>query len=175
MQDIAVTLDAETASYDTLEAVVNQAQLGDTSTLPVIRQLLDRVPEIWEDSRVLASQIERSWITTISSRDLVSQEVLEREVDALRIQLQGPSPSPLETLLVERICSCWLAIQHAELIASKRLTPHTFALSNAEENRLDKTHRRFLSAIRELAKVRKLLRPETKFQVNIGAQQIIVS
>jgi hypothetical protein len=47
------------------------------------------------------------------------------------------------------------------------------ALSTAQEQRLDKVHRRFLTAIRELARVRKLLRPETKFQVNIGAQQIV--
>jgi hypothetical protein len=164
--------DTDATEPISLETLVEQAQQGDVSTLPAIRELLDKM-ETWEDSRVLAKQIERSWIKTISGQDLITQEVLEREVEALRLQLQGENPNPLETLLIERICSCWLAIQHAELIASKRLTPHTMALSNAEENRLDKTNRRFLSAVRELAKVRKLLTPAQKFQVNIGTNQIV--
>lgn len=175
MDNDTLRLETETASYGRLETLVQNAQQGDTTTLPAIRQLLDRVPEVWEGSRVLAQQIERSWINTISGRDLISQEILEREVNALRTQLQGSNPSPIETLLIERICSCWLAIQHAELIASKRLTPYTFALSNAEENRLDKTNRRFLASVRELAKVRKLLTPETRVQVNVGAQQQVVN
>ena len=175
MENSTLTLEAETSAYDTLETLVNQAQQGDTTTLPAIRKILDGVPEVWNESRIIASQIERSWIETISGRDLISQEILEREVEALRTQLSGANPSPLEALLIERICACWLAVQHAEFIASKRLTPHTCALSNAEENRLDKTNRRLLAAIRELAKVRKLLTPEQKVQVNIGAAQQITA
>ena len=135
--------------------------------------IADQVPALWEDSRILAQQVERTWLTTLCGQDLVSQEVIEREVQALRRQLLGANPSPLESLLVDRICACWLAVQHAEIHAAKRLTTHSVALSTAQEQRLDKVHRRFLTAIRELARVRKLLRPETKFQVNIGAQQIV--
>lgn len=167
------TLTLETRSYDALEDLVSQAQEGNTSALPAIRELLDLVPEIWQDSRVLANRVERSWMTTLCGRDLVSQEVIEREVQALRTQLQGQNPSPLETLLVDRICTCWLAVQHAELQAGKRLNAHRFALNSAEENRLDKVHRRFLMAIRELARVRKLLTPEQRLQVNVGHNQIV--
>lgn len=79
----------------------------------------------------------------------------------------------LETLLVDRICACWLAVQQAALSATKRLQHNGVDLSNAQENRLDKVHRRFLSAVRELARVRALLVPEQKLQVNIGMNQII--
>ena len=166
-------LTIESRPFDTLENLVQMAQQGDSSTLPAIRQFLDQVPALWEDSRILAQQVERTWLTTLCGQDLVSQEVIEREVQALRRQLLGANPSPLESLLVDRICACWLAVQHAEIHAAKRLTTHSVALSTAQEQRLDKVHRRFLTAIRELARVRKLLRPETKFQVNIGAQQIV--
>jgi hypothetical protein len=47
-------------SYDSLKILVEQAQQGDTSILPMIRTLLDQVPELWADSRVLAHQVERS-------------------------------------------------------------------------------------------------------------------
>jgi hypothetical protein len=167
------TLNIESASFDVLEDLVHQAQAGDATTLPVIRHLLDQVPELWEDSRVLAHQVEQSWIRAVSGQDILSQEVIEREVHTLRRQLLGTNPSPLETLLVDRICSCWLAVMHAELLSSKRLNPQNFVLSTTEENRLDKVNRRFLTAVRELARVRKLLTPEAKFQVNIGAQQIV--
>jgi hypothetical protein len=171
MQEHLLTL--ESSTYDHLAHLVSQAQQGDTTILPVLRTLLDQVPELWHDSRVLAHQVERSWIRVLSGQDMVSQEIIEREVQALRHHLLGAQPSPLERLLVDRICACWLALQHAELHAAKRLNGHTVVLSTAEEHRLDATHRRFLLAVRELARVRKLLRPETKVQVNIGAQQIV--
>jgi hypothetical protein len=161
------------STYDHLATLVAQAQQGDTTILPVIRTLLDQVPELWHDSRVLAHQLERAWIQALSRQDLLSQEIIEREVQALRRQLLGPHPSPLEALLVDRICACWLAVQHAEFHAAKRLNGHMVVLSHAEEHRLDAVHQRFLTAVRELARVRKLLRPETKLQVNIGTQQIV--
>lgn len=79
----------------------------------------------------------------------------------------------LETLLVDRICACWLTVPQAALSATKRLQHNGVDLSNAQENRLDKVHRKFLSAVRELARVRTLLMPEQKLQVNIGMNQII--
>jgi hypothetical protein len=77
----------------------------------------------------------------------------------------------LEKLLVDRICICWLAIQHSELHSAKRFSERAVVLTQSEEHRLDKVHHRFLSAIRELARVRKLLQPTTTFQVNIGTNQ----
>jgi hypothetical protein len=66
---------------------------------------------------------------------------------------------------------CWLAIQHAELHSAKRFNERAVVLTPSEEHRLDKVHHRFLSAIRELARVRKLLQPTTNVQVNIGNHQ----
>ena len=132
--------------------------------------LVDRWDDEVEIDTGSAPLIQACW-----DHDLVSQELVQRQLETLRAALEGPCPDMLETLLVDRICTCWLAVQHAELIASKRLSPQRCALSNVEENRLDKTHRRFLSAIRELARVRKLLTPEQKLQINVGAQQHVVN
>lgn len=170
MEECMLTI--ESHPYDTLETLVHQAQQGDTTTLPTIRALLDQVPELWTDSRVLVQQVERSWITVLSGSDLVSKEIIEREIHGLRSQLLGPHPTTLEKLLVDRICVCCLALQHAELHASRRFNGHTVALTALEENRLDKVHHRFLTAIRELARVRKLLSPAPPLQVNIGTNQV---
>jgi hypothetical protein len=150
---------------------VQQAQQGDLNTLPLIRHLLDQVPELWENSHVLAHQVEKAWTNALSGHDLMSKEIIAREVEGLRSQLLGPQPTPLEKLLVDRICICWLAIQHSELHSAKRFSERAVVLTQSEEHRLDKVHHRFLSAIRELARVRKLLQPTTNVQVNIGANQ----
>jgi hypothetical protein len=172
MPEFPVPVESGT-SYDSLKILVEQAQQGDTTILPIIRTLLDQVPELWDDSRVLAHQVERSWVHALSGQDLLSKEIIEREVEGLRSQLLGPHPTPLEKLLVDRICVCWLAVQHSELHAAKRFNERAVVLTPSEENRLDKVHHRFLTAVRELARVRKLLQPTTKFQVNIGTNQVV--
>jgi len=63
--------------------------------------LLDQVPKLWENSHVLAHQVERSWTNALSGHDLMSKEIIAREVQSLRSQLLGPQPTPLEKLLVE--------------------------------------------------------------------------
>ena len=170
MKEFSVPVDSGT-SYDTLKSLVQQAQQGDTSILPVIRHLLDQVPALWNESRVLAHQVEKVWMNALSGQDLMSKEIIDREVEGLRSQLLGPQPTPLEKLLVDRICVCWLALQHTELHAARRFNERAVVLTPSEEHRLDKVHHRFLSAIRELARVRKLLQPTTNLQVNIGTHQ----
>jgi hypothetical protein len=170
MEEFSVPIEPST-SYDALQSLVQQAQQGDTSILPLIRTLLDQVPELWEHSHVLAQQVEKAWTNALSGPDLMSKEIIAREVEGLRSQLLGPQPTPLEKLLVDRICVCWLAIQHSELHAARRFNERAVVLTPSEEHRLDKVHHRFLSAIRELARVRKLLQPTTTVQVNIGAHQ----
>ena len=159
----------ETVPYDTLEEAIRHAQQGDVTALPTIRTLLDQSPELWENARSLATQVERTWIHALSGRDLVSQELIERDVHALRTALQGPAPSPLERLVIDRICSCWLAVQHAELRSAARLK-HSIVLSNAEEKRLDSLQKRFLGAVKSLAQIRKLVTPT--LQLNVAQQQI---
>lgn len=170
MEEFPLPVESGT-SFDTLKNLVQQAQQGDTTILPLIRTLLDQVPELWENSHVLAHQVERSWTTALSGHDLMSQEIIAREVEGLRSQLLGPQPTPLEKLLVDRICVCWLALQHTELHAARRFNERAVVLTASEEHRLDKVHHRFLSASRELARVRKLLQPTTTLQVNIGTNQ----
>ena len=170
MEEFPLPIESGT-SYDSLKSLVEQAQQGALHTIPLIRHWLDQIPELWENSHVLAHQVEKAWTNALSGQDLMSKEIIAREVEGLRSQLLGPQPTPLEKLLVDRICVCWLAIQHSELHAAKRFNERAVVLTQSEEHRLDKVHHRFLSAIRELARVRKLLQPTTNVQVNIGAHQ----
>ena len=66
----------EGTSYDSLQSLVQQAQQGDTSILPTIRHLLDQVPALWENSHVLAHQVEKAWTNALSGQDLMSKQRL---------------------------------------------------------------------------------------------------
>ena len=108
MPESSVLVESGT-SYDSLKSLVEQAQAGDTSILPVIRHWLDQIPELWEHSHVLAHQVEKAWTNALSGSDLL-KEIVAREVEGLRSQLLGPQPTPLEKLLADHIAMCWLAV-----------------------------------------------------------------
>ena len=88
----------------------------------------------------------------------------------LRAELGGPQPSPLERLLVERIVACWLQVLIGEDSYARQLRRGdlSWATDSYHQRRLDQAQRRYLTAIKALAQVRRLLTPTV---VNIAAQQ----
>ncbi len=154
---------------DNVVQLVQRGMAGDREVLPAIREMLNQSPSLWQDASNLTTELEQTWIKTLAGDDLVTREVLTRQVDMLKATLAGPHPSPLETLLIERIATCYLALNQADLLAAKRLR-HSRVLSSAEENRLDKVQKRYLDSVKSLAQVRKLLMP--KVQVNLAQNQI---
>ena len=90
--------------YDSL---MERTKRGDETTLPVLREMLTEplIVEIWGN---MAAYAERSLIRKLSGNDLAIREGLHRKMESLRAELAGPTPSPLERLLVERIVVCWL-------------------------------------------------------------------
>ena len=61
-------------------------------------------------------------------------------------------------MLVERIVSCWLQVQHADLIV---VQPKGVSHASGDYNqrRQDRSHRRLLAAVKTLASVRRLALP----------------
>lgn len=92
----------------------------------------------------------------------------------MREELAGPNPSPLEKLGAERVASCWLQLHYAELIYNQELPKFSLEQDDYYQKRLDRLHRRYLSSMRSLAQVRKLLKPKFA-QINIGEKQQINS
>ncbi len=152
-----------------LAHLVHRGMAGDQEALPAIRELLDQAPELWTQARTLSTQVEHAWLQTLTGEDLVTREILTRQVDLLKAALAGPDVSPLEQLLIDRICACFLALQHAELRTASRLQ-HGRTPSNAEEKRLDSLQKRFLGAVKSLAQIRRLMTPT--LQLNVAQQQI---
>jgi hypothetical protein len=90
--------------------------------------------------------------------NLLLRESLTRKLEELRAELGGPSPSPLERLLVARVLACWLQVHYADT-AYAQLKAASPAQHAAALKRQNAAQQRYLQAVKALATVRKLLRP----------------
>jgi hypothetical protein len=122
----------------------------------------------------LSREAEHGLIRHISGGDLLVQEALPRQLAAMKQELAGPNPSPLERLLAERVVATWLQLSFFEAHYAKNLGNLHIAQGEYHQRRLDRLYRRHLSAMRTLVQVRKLLKPGVPqvAQINIAEQQI---
>ena len=151
--------------------LLERAQKGDEEVLPKIREALDEVPGLTEVFADLALEAERSLVRYMSGEDLLVREALPRRLAAMRRELAGPHPSPLEGLLVERVAATWLQLRLFEAHYAKNLGNLRIDQGEYHQRRLDRLNRRHLSAIRALAQVRRLLKASVT-QINIAGQQV---
>jgi len=157
-----------------VQSVLDRAHEGDREVLPRIREALDEVSELAEALFDLSREAERSLIRHMSGENLLVQEALPRQLKAMKEELAGANPSPLERLLVERVVATWLQLSFYEDHYVKNLGNLYIDQGEYHQRRLDRLHRRHLSAIRTLAQVRKLVKPGVPqvAQINIAEQQI---
>jgi hypothetical protein len=163
---------ASAPTKDELKAVLRKAEQGDTTVLPALRAYMDQAPGFWEQRGDLAHATQTALIQHVTGKNLMVQETVSRKCAALTQELAGPTHSPLERLLVERIVLCWLQLHTAEVsyLLTKELT---FQQAAFHQQRISKAHAHYLSAIRTLAQVRRLGVPT--IQVNVGQQQVNVT
>ncbi len=121
----------------------------------------------------IARQTEFSLIRSFAQEDCLAIELAERRLKEMRAELAGPNPTPLETLLVERIALCWFHVHLCEITLAQRHADMSLTVAEYQQKRLDKAHKRYLASIKTLAQVRKLQLPTV--QVNIGAKQVNVA
>src|SRR5262249_41644713 len=108
----------------------------------------------------LGQQAMAAWLQLICGPNLLLRESVERRVDALKGELAGPEPSPLEKLLVERVVACWLQCHYADGTYAQATGPQVTPAARQElMKRQESSQRRYLASIKQLALVRKLLRP----------------
>jgi hypothetical protein len=149
---------------EAFQRVIQAAMAGDKSVLPEVRAILAEVPAWRKEIGSLVQHTENVLMDAIVGQDLFKREALSQTLWSLKERLAGPEATPLEELLVERIVMCWLQVHHAEIVAAERLSSQ----SDKIEKRLNGAHRRFLTAVISLAKIRKLAPP---VQINIATNQ----
>lgn len=167
--------DPQEARYNEMMTLIRRAENGDESAMKDLRAVYDEVPILWEQTGDMAAQVLRTLARRMAGKNLVVQESIQRKCKTMRAELAGANPTPLESLLADRIVVCWLTLQQAEFnyasADSMTLDQAAFA-----QKRISAAHNRYLTAIRTLAQVRRLAVPVV--QVNVaqaGARQLNVA
>src|SRR5829696_3209077 len=152
---------------------------GDKNARGELRRLLrESGPEVVREASELARMGQRFLIKTAARGDTLAEEALVIRLDTMRSEIAGPDPSPLEVLLVEKIVSACMLTEVLELFLSAQLTklPKSQRMSHSvlKFNLAwqERAHRRLLSSIRELARVRRLQsgvpNSQTNVQINLS-------
>ena len=138
------------------------------------RKLLDEMPEL---ATSLEGMYFRATRKPLEKHPSVDEDLMRRR-KLMRAALLGPAPSELEKLLVEVVLSAHADYWHFAVMY-KQQTAGAITLRDMEqwERVLNNKEQRYLRAIGELARVRRLLNLPAP-QVNIalaGGQQVNVS
>jgi hypothetical protein len=156
-----------------LRKILERAREGDEKALPVVREMLKNPATVDSLGGDLARQAEQSLIRNAIGKNLSYREALICKLDLLRAELAGAAPAPLERLLVERVVACWLQLHFADIHLAQQSGEMSLRLGDYHHRNRDRAHKRYLSAIKTLALVRKLALPV--LQVNIADKQLNVA
>lgn len=157
-QQILNQLDPQ--ELDRLGPLLVRAEQGDPTALPELRQALDQLPELWAHYGDLALHARQAWVDRAAGQNLLLREALDRRLEAVRAELAGPEAPPLERLLAEQVATCWLQSAYADAAAAQARTREALGERKLALQRQESAQRRLLAALKQLAVVRKLPRPE---------------
>lgn len=147
-----------------LEAVSEKAEAGDKEARKELRRLVrTSSPEVIGRASDIGRKAGRILARTASGGNPLVEEALYARLDMMREEIAGENPTPLEVLLTERVVTLWMLTGLLEVLVAaqyqrgldhkKRATP-SYLIQQARL--LEGATRRYLAAIRELARVRKL-------------------
>jgi hypothetical protein len=143
-----------------LAELVRRAQQGDLTVLPLLREALEADPSLWQEYGDLAAQAQEAWLRLLGGTDYLLSESVRLKLAALRQELGTEGASPLEKLLIERVAACWLQTHYADALYAQAKGPgSTPSVRQELMKRQESSQRRYLAAIKQLALVRKLLKP----------------
>jgi hypothetical protein len=154
-----------------LHTLIDKAQKGDGEVVSGIRKILDDSPDLaWRFIKGPGRMAEEALIDEFTrDKDLASKELLKHQLKSMKLEVAGENPSPLERLLAERVVATWLQVQFFDSLYAFGMKNEVMSQGDYRQKRLDRAHRRHLSAVRTLAQVRKM---GPTVQINIAEVQI---
>jgi hypothetical protein len=165
--------DEHEAKIDRLRALSKAAEGGDGEARAELRRTVARcTPEVVAEASSVAHRAERMLIRTISAGEPLMQEALEVRLENMRAEIAGEYPTPLESLLAQRVVAGWLLVEVLEaLLAAQyqrdakgsRVGPN-YILQMSKI--LESATRRHHAAIQTLVRVRKLQSNMPRVQYN---------
>ena len=160
-------------TVEKLHDLLREAEQGQEDAVPEIRQILNEHPSLAWRFVDVAHIAEDALIEVMTEEgDLAAKELIRYQLEAMREEVAGKNSPALERLLSERVVLTWLEVQFFEMLYAKNMRKLTMPQEEHHQKRLDRAHRRHLSAIRALAQMRKLLKGTPIMQINIAEKQI---
>jgi hypothetical protein len=159
------------AVVERLGDLTKKAEKGEKGAMPALRALLDEHPDLAWQLGDFARMAEKVLLRELckDQEDSGTEEGMRRQFAAMREEIAGEDPSPLERLLAERVVATWIQVQILEGMWARRLRKSAPKQGEHYQRQLDRAHRRYLSSIKTLAQIRKL---GPAVQINIAEQQI---
>ena len=141
--------------------LLKRANKGDESLVPQVKALLDQLPELVAECGDLVKEAQQILLEWATGSALTSREAISRHVEQYRERLAATASSELEKILVDRVVISYLEVYTADVRFCQRAGPgqEASAAAQAAQKIIDRAHQRYLSAIRCLATVQRLLRP----------------
>jgi hypothetical protein len=154
-----------------LKRLMEEAQEGNNNALAELKDMFGEA-RVWEVLSNLSQVIREMHISTLGE-DLLFKGAAREEAKAMRRDLLGERSTPLERVLVDCVVTCWLQMHSADHFYTQQTGGMSLVKAEYYQRVHDRAHRRFLSACKTLATVRRLAIPA--LQVNIGGQQVNVA
>lgn len=125
------------------------------------RALKESAPEVIAQCSDTARNYRRMLAKTASGGNPLVQEAISERASRMAVEVAGENLTLLEVLLAERIASLWMLVELQEALGAACYTRNnmnrTSPTSMLQMAKLQHAaHRRYLAAIRELARVRTL-------------------
>ena len=138
------------------DQLVEKANDGDAQAVRDLGRILDECPKIWRLLGDLSAVAGTSFLRVASQGDRLISGSIARYVGKMRKELEGPAPTRLEQLAIERLLLAWVQSHYADtVIASlKSASPGTISMWLKRQSQAS---RQFDQAMKSLATLRKLL------------------
>jgi len=158
-----------------LRILSDKAEAGEKGARGELRRAIrNSTPEVIAKASDIARKGHKTLIGAAAGADPLMEEALSERLVIMRAQIAGEDPTPLETLLTERVVSCWLLVELLEALTSAQLQSGEHMRDKRVPDSLlklilkwqESAHRRYLAAMRDLARIRQLQRGTPEVQYN---------
>jgi hypothetical protein len=150
-----------------LQANVELLRRGHREVLPRMKQQLREQPEIWRYVGDLAAQSRRAWIELAGGQNDLLKESVALYAEERVQQIAGEHPTPLETILAERIVAHEMRALYMEALDAQNVNAEGTPIAEFRLQKQETADRQLGRAIKLLADVRAMLSRTVSIEVKM--------
>ena len=126
-----------------------------------MREFLAKNKFLWQNVGNISLEAQVAWVNLTCGDDLYFRECLFKSANALKAELTGKNPDPIEKLLAERVVMSWLQLGYLEAREAQQ-GEKELRWAEYRRRRQDQAYRQFMRAADALATLRRLV-PQTVY------------